>query len=85
MPGMLGKSRFCRRLHRLTDFVLTLFFYLGQKRKDMTGAATYRPDSFPAPVCDNIRLSRPKLLKGRPFGASTPLCEGIFMVCGYRY
>jgi hypothetical protein len=35
VQGMLGKSRFCRRLHRISDFVLTLFFYLGKRLKDM--------------------------------------------------
>jgi hypothetical protein len=67
VPGMLSKSRFSRRLHRLSDFVLTLFFYLGKRIKDMAGAATYRLDSFPVPVCDNIRISRSKILKGEAF------------------
>jgi hypothetical protein len=67
VPGMLGKSRFCRRLHRLSDFLLTLFFHLGKKLKDIAGAATYRLDSFPVQVCDNIRIPRCKLLKGEVF------------------
>jgi Transposase DDE domain len=67
VPCMLGKSRFCRRLHRLADFLLALFFYLGKRLKDMAGAATYRLDSFPVPVCDNIRISRSKVLKGEMF------------------
>jgi hypothetical protein len=67
VPGMLGKSRFCRRLHRLSDFLLALFFYLGKKLKDIAGAATYRLDSFPVPVCDNIRISRCKVLQGEVF------------------
>jgi len=67
VPKMLGKSRFCRRLHRLADFVVTLFFYLGKRLKDMAGAATYRLDSFPVAVCDNIRISRSKILKGEVF------------------
>lgn len=67
VPCMLGKARFSRRLHRLSDFVLTLFFYLGKPLKDMAGAATYRLDSFPVPVCDNIRISRSKVLRGEVF------------------
>lgn len=67
VPQMLGKSRFCRRLHRLSDFVLTLLFYLGKKLKDMAGAATYRLDSFPVAVCDNIRISRCKILRDEAF------------------
>lgn len=67
VPRMLGKSRFCRRLHRLSDFVLALFFYLGKRLKDLAGAATYRLDSFPVAACDNIRISRCRVLKGEAF------------------
>ena len=67
VPHMLGKSRFCRRLHRLSDFLLTLFFYLGKRFKDVAGAATYRLDSFPVAVCDNIRIRGSKLLQGEVF------------------
>jgi len=67
VPGMLGKSRFCRRLHRLADFVLCLFYALGKQLKDMAGAATYRLDSFAVAVCDNIRINRCQVLKGEAF------------------
>ena len=67
VPQMLDKSRFCRRLHRLSDFVLTLFEVLGKQLKDLAGAATYRLDSFPVAVCDNIRISRCKILRGEVF------------------
>ncbi len=67
VPHMLGKSRFSRRLHRLSDFLLALFFYLGKRLKDIAGAATYRLDSFPVAVCDNIRINRCKVLKGEAF------------------
>jgi Transposase DDE domain len=67
VPSMLGKSRFCRRLHRLADFVVTLFFYLGKKLKEVAGAATYHLDSFAVAVCDNVRTARSKLLKGKVF------------------
>jgi hypothetical protein len=64
MPRMLDKSRFCRRLHGLTELVCTLFFQLGQHLKAIAGAADYVVDSFPVAVCDNIRISRCKLLHG---------------------
>jgi hypothetical protein len=67
VPQMLDKSRFCRRLHRLSDFVLTLFEVLGKQLKDLAGPATYRLDSFPVAVCDNIRISRCKILRGAVF------------------
>jgi hypothetical protein len=67
VPQMLNKSRFCRRLHRLSDFVLLLFETVGRQLKDLAGAATYRLDSFPVAVCDNIRISRSKILQGEAF------------------
>jgi hypothetical protein len=67
IPNMLGKSRFCRRLHRLADFLFEMFFKLGKDLKDMAGAATYRLDSFPVAVCDNMRISRSKILRGEVF------------------
>jgi hypothetical protein len=67
VPCMLDKSRFCRRLHRLADFLLAMFYTAGKRLKDLAGAATYRLDSFPVAVCDNIRISRCKLLQGEAF------------------
>lgn len=67
IPCMLDKSRFCRRLHRLADLLLALFYTLGKQLKDMAGAATYRLDSFPVAVCDNIRISRCRILQGEVY------------------
>ncbi len=67
VPKMLDKSRFCRRLHRLSDLLLTMFYQLGRNLKNMAGASEYRLDSFPVAVCDNIRISRSRILKGEQF------------------
>lgn len=67
VPQMLDKSRFCRRLHRLSDFLLLMFEVLGQQLKDLAGAATYRLDSFPVAACDNIRISRSRILQGEAY------------------
>jgi Transposase DDE domain len=67
VPFMLDKSRFCRRLHRLSDVLLALFYQMGQHIKDMAGASEYLLDSFPVAVCDNVRIRRCKLLKGKYF------------------
>lgn len=64
IPQMLDKSRFCRRLHQLEYLLCSLFFQLGQQIKTFVGASDYVIDSFPVAVCDNIRISRSKLLKG---------------------
>jgi hypothetical protein len=67
VPSMLDKSRFCRRLHRIADLLVSMFFELGQDLKDMAGASEYMLDSFPVAVCDNVRISRSKVLKGEAF------------------
>jgi len=67
VPRMLDKSRFCRRLHRLSNLLVTMFFDMGQYLKDMAGASEYVLDSFPVSACDNIRISRSKIIKGELF------------------
>ena len=39
MPRMLDKSRFCRRLHRLRNLLMSMFYQLGMDLKDMAGAS----------------------------------------------
>lgn len=67
VPRMLDKSRFCRRLHRLSEELTVLFFQLGQHLKDLAGAAEYVLDSFPVAVCENMRASGCHLLQERCF------------------
>ncbi len=65
VPDMLDKSRFCRRLHALESLLCTLFFQVGQHIKDIAGASEYVVDSFPVAVCDNIRIAKCRMLKGK--------------------
>lgn len=65
VPQMLDKSRFCRRIHGLEALLCGLFFQMGHRLKDLAGASDYMIDSFPVAVCDNIRISRSKLLQGK--------------------
>ena len=65
IPQMLDKSRFCRRLHKLEFLLCSLFFQVGQQLKTIAGASDYVIDSFPVAVCDNIRISRSRILKGK--------------------
>ncbi|MEO6719718.1 MAG: IS982 family transposase [Ferruginibacter sp.] len=65
VPGMLDKSRFNRRLHNLGEFLFSMFYQIGHYLKSIAGASEYVIDSFPVAVCDNIRISRCKLLKGK--------------------
>jgi hypothetical protein len=65
IPGMLDKSRFNRRLHDLSEVLFSMFYQIGHCLKAAAGAAEYIIDSFPVAVCDNIRISHCKLLKGK--------------------
>lgn len=64
VPRMLEKSRYNRRLLRLSELLLSMFYQLGQHLKDMAGAAAYQLDSFPVEACARVRMGRCRLLKG---------------------
>jgi hypothetical protein len=76
---MLGKSRLCRRLHRLRDLPISMFYQLGKDLKDMAGATEYRLDSFPVAVCDTIQINRSKDFKKRTVQRKTCSCAQIFL------
>jgi hypothetical protein len=59
----LSRSRFSRRLSSLKDLLHRLFHYVGRHFKDLNLMSQYRLDSFPVPICDNIRISRCRLTK----------------------
>jgi hypothetical protein len=65
VPTMLDKSRFNRRLHQVSELMFSIFWQLGHQLKSMAGASEYVIDSFPVAVCDNMRISRCRLLKGK--------------------
>lgn len=60
---VIGKSGFTKRLHRLKDFMLLLFFYIGRFFKYACCQMEYVIDSFPVKACHNIRIGRCKLFK----------------------
>lgn len=65
VPAMISESRFNRRLHRLAPLLEQLFFQIGAQLKAIAGADDYVLDSFPVPACDNIRIIKARLLKGK--------------------
>ena len=65
IPSMLDKSRFNRRLHGISELLFSLFYQLGHSLKTVAGASDYIIDSFPVAVCDNIRISRSRLIRGK--------------------
>ena len=67
MPNMLGKSRFCRRIHAVADLMYDMFHQLGMALKQINPSTEYLIDSFPVPICDNIRISRCKIADSEDF------------------
>lgn len=65
IPLMLDKSRFNRRLHEVADLIYSLFMQVGYYFKYVSCQMSYVLDSFPVAACDNIRISRARLLTGK--------------------
>jgi hypothetical protein len=56
---MLSKSQFNRRLHAIDISIWEqINYFLGQIFKKRNKTGEYTIDSFPVPVCENIRISR---------------------------
>lgn len=67
IPRMLGKSRFNRRLHTLTEILNYLFKVLGSVFKHLNAQSVYVIDSFPLLACDNIRIPRARLYEDEAY------------------
>jgi hypothetical protein len=68
IPRMLSKSRFNRRLHAIPDTLWqALFALLAEVAKATNQTNEYIVDSFPVPVCDNIRAIRCRIYRDRSF------------------
>lgn len=59
----LDKSQFNRRLHRLGNLLFELLGLFSTLAKEAN--TSYALDSFPLPVCRNIRIQRCRLVKGK--------------------
>ena len=66
IPTMLSVSRFTRRLHRLQEHFIALFCLICTIAK-RSHAPIYLLDSFPIPVCENSRINRCRIYRGREY------------------
>lgn len=66
---MLEKSRFNRRLHNLSMLINDLFHQVGMILKQLDENTEYLLDSFPVPMCDNIRIFNVRLIQSEQFRA----------------
>lgn len=67
IPDMLEKSRFNRRLHNVAMLINDLFHQIGMILKESSNCTEYLLDSFPVPMCDNIRIFNVKLIKSEEY------------------
>ncbi len=67
MKRLLSRSRLSRRINRLADLIYRLFHQLGSVLKDMHWESRYLLDSFPVPVCDNIRIGRSRIVSDKRY------------------
>lgn len=68
IPRMLSKSRLCRRLHAIPEgFWQQLSFFLPGIRSEIQSEKEFIIDSFPIAACDNIRIARRHLLRGKQY------------------
>jgi hypothetical protein len=65
--NMPDKSNFNKILHSVSNLISQLFYHLSAIFKYLNLESMYIIDSFPVPVCKNIRISRSKLIKGEEF------------------
>lgn len=59
----LSRSRFSRRLNRISDVLHLIFNELGSTLKELNWESCYAIDSFPVSMCQNIRIKRNRLTK----------------------
>lgn len=67
IPTMLSRSRFSRRLNRISDLFVPCFNMIGQFWKAINPEDIYAIDTFPIPVCDNIRIKRAKIYQDEAY------------------
>ena len=65
IPAMIGKSGFCKRLHKVAALLMQMFLDIGRLFKYVDVELEYIIDSFHLRLCHNIRISRSRLLQGK--------------------
>ena len=67
ISNMLEKSRFNRRLHSVSMLINDLFHQVGMVLKEISDSTEYLLDSFPVPLCDNIRIFNVKIIQSAQY------------------
>lgn len=78
MSRMLSKSRFNRRIHLIFELIIDLFLNISDLIKRLNITSEYIIDSFPVATCENIRICRSKLIKGKQYRGYKPSMRKYF-------
>ena len=79
MPVMLSKSRFSRRLYRVEQHFMLLFYLLAEVWKVNNDRQIYLIDTFPVPVCDNWRIKRNRIYGQEKYRGYKPSKKRYFL------
>ena len=71
IPDMLSKSQFSRRLHRIPESLWRTFMEMNAGAAD-NPLKIYLIDSFPVPVCRNIRIKNCRIYQDEEFRGYSP-------------
>ena len=77
MPHMLSRSRFNRRLHRISELFLTLFLSLGEYWKVLNERSSYVLDSYRLPPVTTTAFHAVNSTKVKP-GAGISPAKSVF-------
>jgi len=72
IPNMLSKSRFCRRLHKIKECFMSVFFAMSDIWKSLNSESLYLVDSFPILACDNYRIPKCKIYNKEEYRGYIP-------------
>lgn len=73
IPDMLSKSQFNRRLHRIPESLWRTFMEMNAGAAYLSDSSeTYLIDSFPVPVCRNIRIKNCRIYRDEEFRGYNP-------------
>lgn len=67
LPHGMSRGQFSTRLNRIAHYFLTLFQYLSEHWKAQNEEDIYLIDTYPLPVCDNIRIPRSRIYRTEAF------------------
>lgn len=63
----MSRGQFSVRLNRIAHYFLTVFQYLSEHWKAQNEEDIYLIDTYPIPVCDNIRIPRSRIYREEAF------------------